>query len=302
MIFGPVEKLLWHGDRIKRWLESDRSLPILVEIAPTAFCNASCPWCFFKDRKSDAKIDSLKMMEIIEDLALLGVKAINWTGGGEPTLHPHFKDFVERAFFLGIEQGIFTNGLQEIPHQDKFEWIRISLTDAGLKKTIKPKVPFGICINQTKLLGETDLRMLCLQARGLGSSYLQVRPALIGDHLSQPELEIPVYLKEYEKKGFEVYLTEYKYRDARQARSYDFCYGYNFCPSIDWEGMLSTCLYLSGDKRFILGDLKKDRILDIWPEIAKKIPVVPECQNCCKNHEINKILDRAKKVKMVNFP
>ncbi len=302
MIFGPVEKLLWHGDRVKGWLETGRTRPILVEIAPTELCNASCPWCFFRDRKGSAEIDGVKMIEIIGNLATLGVKAINWTGGGEPTLHPFFGAFVERTHSLGLKQGLFTNGYQEIPYPEKFDWIRVSLTDAGFKKIIRPRAPFGICINQIKRYTETDLRILCLQARSFGASYLQVRPALIGDYISQPELDMPEYLKEYARKDFEVYITEYKYREYTRNKDYAFCHGYHFCPSIDWKGRLSTCLYLSGDPRFILGDLTKTNIGEIWPEIEKQIKVIPECQNCCKNHEINMVLDKARRVEMVDFP
>jgi hypothetical protein len=301
MIFDPVGKLLWNGDRVKEWLETGRTRPVLVEIAPTAFCSASCPWCFFRNRKNDISIDSHKMMEILEDLVAIGIKAINWTGGGEPTLHLHFKDFVAGADQLGIKQGLFTNGYQEIPLQDKFTWIRISLTNGGLKKIIKPDVPFGICVNQIYEQTEKDLRNLCEDAQKIGARYFQIRPALSGDCAHQPDLIQPGYLKEYARKGFDVYVTEYKYRECIRDKDYGKCYGYFFCPSIDWEARLSTCLYLSGDKRFVLADLKSHRLVDAWPKIKKDVFVIPGCQNCCKNHEINKVLDAAQNIEMTDF-
>lgn len=300
MIFNPSSKLLWQGDRIKEWLGTGRTEPILVEIAPVGYCNASCPWCLFKNKRGTAQIDSFIMLEIIEDLDQLGVKAINWTGGGEPTLHPYFEEIVEKAAHLGLKQGLFTNGYREIPCQDKFKWIRISLTPEGMDRIVRPRVPFGIVLNQTADLTEAELRDLVLRVRDFGAKYFQIRPALVGDFIAQLKLNIPDYLKEYTTKDFEVYVTKYKYREANWPREYGFCYGYHFCPSIDWHGQLRVCLYMEG-KEFILGDLNKTSILEIWPKITKKIKVVPGCQNCCKNHEINKVLDGARQAEMVEF-
>ena len=128
-ILNPQSKLLWHGDRVKNWLEGSTPSPVLVEIAPTGFCNASCPWCFFKDKNTGGSIDTGVMLKTLKDLKKMGVKAINWTGGGEPTLHSDFERFVNRAHELGLEQGLFTNAYIEVP--PTFKWVRISLTNNG---------------------------------------------------------------------------------------------------------------------------------------------------------------------------
>jgi len=71
----------------------------------------------------------------------MGVRAINWTGGGEPTINPAFKEALE---FIGnnsdIKMGIFTNGTL-MDRWDLFDafvnnltWARFSI-DAGTKET-----------------------------------------------------------------------------------------------------------------------------------------------------------------------
>ena len=41
----------------------------------------------------------------------MGVKAINWTGGGEPTLNPHLGDAISLVGEKSkIKMGMFTNG------------------------------------------------------------------------------------------------------------------------------------------------------------------------------------------------
>jgi len=301
MISVPQLKLFYHSDRVEEWIETNKTSPVLVEIAPTAYCNASCPWCFFKNRQTGKQIDTDIMMNTIEDIAKLGVKAINWTGGGEPTLHPNFNLFISYASHYGLKQGLFTNGYETIPKEYEFEWIRISLTDEGFDKIKKPIVPFGICVNDIEDYSAEDLRNLCLQSKDFGASYFQVRPALVGSYKIQPRLEAPKYLKEYNTKDFKVYITDYKYIDAVKSKEYDYCYGYHFCPSIDWNGNVGVCLYMTDKSKFVFGNLNKLNFSEIWKTIPEQIKVVDCCQNCCKNHEINKILYNVRNIKSVDF-
>lgn len=300
-IFNPQAKLLYHGKRVSYWLDTGSSMPILIEIAPSGKCNASCPWCFFRKKNKPKFINKEVMLQAIDDLTELGLKAINWSGGGEPTLHPDFNEFISYAAKKGLKQGIFSNGYQEIPQQDKFEWIRLSLTDKGIKRIIKPKVPFGICVNHIYSYTVRDLDALCLQAKQVGAAYFQVRPALVESNITQPVILPPNHLKNHTDKNFQVYITEYKYREAREPKNYKNCYGYHFVPSIDWNGRLSVCLYLTNNPEYVLGDLNKKRIINIWPDIKQEYKVIPECQRCCKNHEINKILYAVKNIKNVDF-
>jgi MoaA/NifB/PqqE/SkfB family radical SAM enzyme len=299
--FDPQAKLLWHGDRVKEWLRTGRTKPILVEVAPTGYCNAACPWCFFKGKRSMKHIDSDIMMNAIDDMVKLGVKALNWSGGGEPTLHPDFSLFVKYAARRGLKQGLFTNGYRIIPLQDKFEWIRISLTDKGFSKIKKPRVPFGICVNHTVTQSPSEIKKLCVQAQLFGASYFQTRPALMDNYKKQPWLLSPRYLNKLKSKKFDICVTEYKYEEARKPKDYAYCYGYHFCPSIGWNGKVSTCLYLTLSPKHILGDLNKTRLLNIWPKIIKRMKVSKDCQNCCKNHQINKILYATKHIGAIDF-
>ena len=114
-------------------------------------------------------------------------------------------------------------------------------------------------------------------------------------------LEMPVYLKEHELDDFKIYITKYKYEESVEEKKYDKCYGYNFCPSIDWNGHLSVCLYLTLNKDYILADLNKESLREVWKKIPKDVKVIAGCQNCCKNHEINKVLYHAMQAEDVDF-
>jgi hypothetical protein len=301
MTFAPQAKLLWNGSRVEEWLRTGRTSPVLVEIAPVGYCNASCPWCFFKDKHSAEIIGSSSLLRAIKDMASLGLKAINWSGGGEPVLHPGFEGFVMYAKSLGLKQGLFTNGYQEIPEQEAFEWIRISLTNQGFDPIVKPRVPFGICLNDLAEYDDSDIEVLCNKAREFGASYFQIRPALIGSYNEQPEIAAPYWLKGFETEDFKVIVTDYKYEESVLRKEYQECFGFHFCPSIDWNEKVAVCLYLAQDPDYILGDLKTESILDIWPRIPASAKVTEKCQNCCKNHEINKLLAKSKTVTEESF-
>ena len=231
----------------------------------------------------------------------MGLKAINWTGGGEPTIYPEFGDLVEFASSLGLEQGLFTNAYQKIPHQEAFSWIRVSITDTGLDRVVKPTVPFGVVLNQTEQLTFAEMDKMCLKARDIGASYFQIRPALTGDFMTQPYLVHPEFLKCRNSDTFKVHVTEYKYAEAQNPKDYHECYGFNFVPSIDWNGKVSVCLYRTLEKEYILGDLNKDSFSTIWANLPNHVPAADSCWNCCKNHEINKVLFSAKHIEQGNF-
>lgn len=301
-MMNPQAKLLRHGDRVQAWLGNGYTLPVLVEIAPTNFCNATCPWCDFKGKHGNIYINKAIMLSTLKELARMGVKAINWTGGGEPTLHPNFNEFVVEAHKLGLEQGLFTNAYLEIENPEMFEWIRISLTDEEFEPIKAPRGYFGICVNMTADTPQAKLIEWCTRARDMGVEYFQVRPALEGYYRVQSLMLPPAYLKDYETSDFKVILTAYKFRDATKPHGYSQCYGYHFCPSIDWRGKVGVCLYRMGEEKYVLGDLNKESFVRIWCYKNKlKGLVDDECQNCCKNHEINKLLFEAKHIEHRNF-
>ena len=198
---------------------------------------------------------------------------------------------------MGLEQGLFTNAYVEVPLM--FKWIRISLTNNGFKFIKKPKGYFGVCMNLLTDTKEEKLIEWCLKSRDLGASYFQVRPAL---SQKQPILTPPVYLKDFETPEFKIFLTAYKFRESIVPKDYDRCYGYNFCPSIDWNGRVGVCLYRMNEEKYVFGDLNKKSFSEIWANKEVFYPVTKDCQNCCKNHRINQILFTAKQTGHINFP
>tara|TARA_R100000005_G_C4973125_1_gene185414 strand:- start:373 stop:1353 length:981 start_codon:yes stop_codon:yes gene_type:complete len=80
------------------------------------------------------------LMNVCKDFVDMGVRAVNWTGGGEPFLNRHTKEAIEYLGSNGVKMGVFTNGTL-IDKWDMFDtlvdnmtWVRFSI-DAGTEKT-----------------------------------------------------------------------------------------------------------------------------------------------------------------------
>ena len=92
--------------------------PVHVRIKPINACNHDCWYCAY--HVDDLQLGKLmemkdviprdKMMEIIDDLGDMGVKAVTFSGGGEPTIYPHLEESINRLGEKGIKVASLTNG------------------------------------------------------------------------------------------------------------------------------------------------------------------------------------------------
>jgi len=85
--------------------------PVLAWIELTRKCNLSCPHCYIDAGKARAaEMSTSRWLELIDEMAAVGVWAIAFTGG-EPTLHPGFAEIVCHARSRDLLVGIATHGM-----------------------------------------------------------------------------------------------------------------------------------------------------------------------------------------------
>ena len=173
-IFNPKSKVIANIDRIIEFVDKGNTAPILVEIDPSNACNHACNFCLssyihFDSYKgtetfSRALMPKDMLLNLCRELIEMKVRAINWTGGGEPTLNKHLIKAIKYCGKHGMKMGMFTNGTL-FDKYDMFEilvdymtWIRISV-DAGTEKTYNGvRIPKGeanwekMMYNLTKLI------------------------------------------------------------------------------------------------------------------------------------------------------
>ena len=78
-----------------------------VKVRLTTRCNCNCQMCYWKVK--DEQLDLALVKKIIDQVALLGVQTLNFTGG-EPTIYPGFTEILRRAKKRGLRTTVSTNG------------------------------------------------------------------------------------------------------------------------------------------------------------------------------------------------
>lgn len=117
-----------------------------VELILADLCQQHCSFCAYRipgyasnqlfDEKRMMPLD--KALEIIADCAEIGVQAIQFTGGGEPTIYPTFEPVLQWTLSKGLKFSLVSNGVRITPDLAstivKGSWVRISL-DAAISVT-----------------------------------------------------------------------------------------------------------------------------------------------------------------------
>lgn len=114
--------------------------PVHVRIKPINRCNHKCWYCAYRadnlqlgeEMDLADRIPAGRMFEIVEDLIAMGVKAVTFSGGGEPLLYRELPEVVRRLADGGIKVATLTNGANlKGAMADAFarhgSWVRVSL-------------------------------------------------------------------------------------------------------------------------------------------------------------------------------
>lgn len=85
--------------------------PRMAIVYPTYLCNHRCYGCdYTKENISKKMYTEAEFINVVEQLCNLGVKAVEFCGGGEPTLNPHINKAIDRMVSMGMDFGLLTNG------------------------------------------------------------------------------------------------------------------------------------------------------------------------------------------------
>ncbi len=121
--------------------DTDAILPPLhIRLKPTNICNHNCWYCAYrkeniqlgKDMVIKDQIPREKMMKIVDDFIEMGVKAVTFSGGGDPLCYPYLFETLQRLSDANIKFACLTNGsmlrgeIAEI-FACKGTWVRISM-------------------------------------------------------------------------------------------------------------------------------------------------------------------------------
>lgn len=137
-------KILHFSSKIKNLLDGTLSAPIHIRLKPTNRCQHKCYYCCYRNKNlylgeimdTPKEISRQKMKEIVKDLKQMKVKAVTFSGGGEPLCYPYIVETIDSLLAGGIKLGLLTNGsllkgkiAKVLAKQST--WIRISMDAAN---------------------------------------------------------------------------------------------------------------------------------------------------------------------------
>lgn len=319
-------KILHHPDRLRPYLDRAGSesarvthdagagiIPITMELDLTNVCSHRCPLCAGRRLANSAQeelfavagdgeqIPKANAAQHIAQMAEAGVRAVTFTGGGEPTVHPDLGELVGLAASLGLDVGLITHG--GLLHKHDVEklvanctWIRVSVDASSpeefqithgrdatewarvwtnLARLVAAKTRHKAAATGSATLGigvltgpqnVSGLLRLAESARDHGLDYVQVRP-----FHRYVDFDVTPYLQQAKEKfdspTFTVVGSVHKYSliaDGRIApRNYSVCHFAQFSSVICANEKIYVCCHYRNAEDFCIGDLRRESFLEI---------------------------------------
>lgn len=160
------DKILAHPHRLLELRRGNQPFPIHLHLILSDLCNLDCPGCAYRmagypsselfvekhdgavNRNPARFLDTDLVRSVLEDCAMMGTHAIEFTGGGEPTLHKDCGALIDYAQCLGLDTALITNGIMLHHIGDpavKTKWLRVSLDAASPETymTVRPSLGGG---------------------------------------------------------------------------------------------------------------------------------------------------------------
>ncbi|MCK6488375.1 MAG: radical SAM protein [Planctomycetes bacterium] len=310
--------------------------PLHIRIKPVNACNHSCWYCAYhasptlslgEEMNNKDVIPWPKMQEIVEDLVAMKVKAVTFSGGGEPWLYPQLAETVRRLAAGGIRVASLTNGSRmngELAETfaRHASWVRISIDgwdEASYAEYRRvPKEAFTqLLANMAgfkKLGGNCRLAVvmnvdeknaahiyeLGMRLRAAGADSFKIAEVVVSNDgaanadyhrrfLPLVEEQAQRLMRETAGTGFEIY-------PAYHGQAVSFDKDYDWCPFLQMLTVIGAdqCVYACQDKAYTasgrLGSIKDRRFRDFWMEGKDTFFRIKPCRDCrhhCVQHGKN---------------
>ena len=331
--FDFSKKIFYHTDKIQSYKDGKRPFPTTVEIDLTNNCNHKCSFCFYADsigRGGMPTFETKILKERIREMKELGVRGISFTGGGEPMLHPDFLDIVKFAKEQGLDIGLITNGsaINEKKVKDLnnyLTWIRVSMAggDPESYQKVQGVNQFQKVIDNLKLLNDKKLELngklnigvrilvtpdnidslsnLSKKFKGIEINYIQVAPDQYTDDKGvfwhSEESQKKFINLENNLKSLNIKLLTSNYVWGQHKLDIPTkCYAHFFQIALCAEGDLIFCKNARGEKKFVIGNVYKNTLKEIWNDKNnKELESWVKPNNCglyCKHIDMNTSMEQ----------
>jgi radical SAM protein with 4Fe4S-binding SPASM domain len=315
--FLDGHKINYHIREIADMFDRKLKAPIYVEISPTGICNHKCLFCHYNYLGHEGKFKKGKMLELVKELASMGVKCLVFAGNGEPTLHVDTIEAIKLAKSLGLDVAMSTNGA--LLKDEHFEvlascltWIRFSFNAGSeenyeqvhvtnkndyqkvidnikklkeVKEKLNSKITIGtqyVLIPENKDYALEHGKML----KSLGVDYFSVKHFYNHSHNEFEVVEniSEEFIENLSNGAQKICSDDFNFlvrstANLTSSRVYDRCYGLEFILFIDENGDVYSCFSHQYDKKTIMGNIFENSFQDIWNS-KKKQESLDYINNC----------------------
>lgn len=284
--------------------------PIHIRVKPTNVCNHHCWYCAYKaddlqlgqDMVERDQIPREKMIELIDDFIEMGVKAITFSGGGEPFVYPHLLDAVKKLSQTSIQFASLTNGARlsgEIAEvfAHHATWLRVSIdgwddesyakyrgTRSGeFSKVMKNMENFkkfgGDCYLSVVVIVDqknaTHIFETVKRLKSIGVDSVKISGCIVSNEgRENNNYHQPIFdgVKQQIRKAFDEFVDEtFELFDAYHELDEKFQKDYTWCPYLQILPVIGADLniYPCQDKAYnleegLIGSIKEQRFKDYW--------------------------------------
>lgn len=321
-------KIFRHREILEKLGNGERCNPLYIRIKPTNVCNHNCYYCHYKnpylvldEYEPDNMIPREKMLEIVSDMEQMGVKAVTFSGGGEPLVYPYIDETMEKILDAGIDLSIITNGsLLEGKSAEllaRAKWVRISIDSINADNYAKIR---GIgtralpdLLNNIKefarqkeetcelginfVIGKEnymEIEQVAVTMKSLGANHVKFAPLFsneteeyhkeIKDGVIEKLQELSHRLNDDTFKIIDLYTADFDHYEV-------FSRTYSRCPIKEFVCIIAanSKVYYCHDKAYLsdgcVCDLNNQSFLDGWnsEEVTKKFKHF-DAKKICKQH------------------
>jgi len=311
--------------------------PVHIRIKPTNICNHNCWYCCYRSDnlqlgKDMVKADYIpmdKMADIIVDIYSMGVKAVTFSGGGEPLCYPYIWETMAWLADTDIKFGVLTNGSKldgKVANiLSKYgSWVRVSMDGWDDESYSKfRKVPAG---EYTKIMnnmrefkkvgGRCHLGVSLIVGRAnyehisgivyklkeIGVDSVKISPCIVSnDGKENNEYHKEIYdevrwdirnLDPLIDDDFEI-VDSYHELDDKFSKNYTWCPYLQILTIIGADCNVYSCQDKAYTDRGLIGSIKDKNFKEFWFEDSMKfyrIDPIHDCNHHCVANAKNKMI------------
>lgn len=301
-------KFLRFREQLDALASGGLAAPVHIRIKPINRCNHNCWYCAYRvdnlalgeEMDVGATLPLDTMFGIVEDIIDMKVRAVTFSGGGEPLLYKGLPEVVRRLSAAGVKVATLTNGANlKGAMADAFathgSWVRVSLDGwddesyaeaRGARPDAFTRLMANLeafaargsqCVLGISFIvserNAPHLATVCARLRDVGVNHVKISGAVVSNdrdennayhrrihHAVSSRIE---QARRLETASFRI-VDHYHELEDRFEKSYGSCPFLQFLTVIGADGGVYTCqdkAYTSGGR---LGFLNSRRFKDFW--------------------------------------